>query len=77
MGHSARPSTPGLTIPAAAGYVCEYAGFPGYKWSSPSDDTGALGGAVSCSKVATPLPGGTTRQFYNWQQIARLILELP
>jgi hypothetical protein len=63
-------------LPAAAGYVCEYAAYPGYKWSSPTDDTGAFGGAVSCSKLETPLPGGTARQFYNWQQIAKLILEL-
>lgn len=63
-------------MPAAAGYVCEYAGFPGYKWGSSTDDTGALGGAVSCSKLETPLPGTPVRGFYNWWQVARLIAGL-
>lgn len=62
-------------MPAAAGYVCEYPGFPGYKWGSATDDTG-LGGAVVCTPLEKPLPGSSNRGFYNWWQVARLIAEL-
>lgn len=62
-------------MPAAAGYVCENAAFPAYKWGSTSDDTGVLPG-VTCTPLELPLPGTNKRSTYNWFKIAQLIAEL-
>jgi hypothetical protein len=56
--------------------VCEYEGFPGYKWQSASDDTDVFPGVV-CRRVDPPLPGGSLSSFRNWFQIVKLLLELP
>lgn len=62
-------------MPAAAGYVCEFSGFPGYKWGSAHDDTDIFPG-VSCAPLEKPLPGSSVKGFYNWWKIAQLIAEL-
>lgn len=80
--HVARPPSRlpylrfGRRGPAAAGYVCEFDGWPGYKWSSGSDDTDRFPG-ITCSKLETPLPGSTIRQWSNWRAIVQLIEDLP
>jgi hypothetical protein len=56
--------------------VCEYAGWPGYKWSSSSDDTDAFPGIV-CSRLESPLPGSSLQDFSDWWKVAKLIVELP
>lgn len=55
--------------------MCEYAGFPGYKWGSATDDTGKFP-SLTCSKLETPLPGGSLREQANWYKLAQLIAEL-
>jgi hypothetical protein len=55
--------------------VCEYTGFPGYKWGSNTDDTGLFGG-VTCSPLERPLPGSSLQNLSDWWKVARLIAEL-
>lgn len=56
--------------------MCEYTGFPGYKWGSPHDDTDVFPGVV-CSPLEKPLPGSSLSALSDWWKVAKIIIELP
>lgn len=56
--------------------MCEFVEFPEVKFSSTSDQTGAIPGLV-CSKLEEPLPGGSINDYLKWNKLAQLIEELP
>lgn len=56
--------------------MCEYVGFPAYKWGSNTDVTGLVPGLV-CRALEEPLPGTSWRSWATWYKWARLIEELP
>lgn len=56
--------------------MCEYDGWPGYKWSSSEDVSDNFPG-VTCARLESPLPGSSWANVRDWTKVLKLIALLP